>query len=286
MDLLSKANWVYIGVILAVGALLWLAAGRLARALKRRLIVDEVDTEGEKRATTLIRMLRLLFAWVLAVVVLMLVLSELDVTIAPLLGLAGVASIAAGLGAQTLAKDFLRGFVLLADNQIRVGDLVEIAGKSGRIEQINLRTVTLRSYDGAIHFIPAGEIQVVTNRSHGHAYAVLDVGIAEDVEVDRAVQAMREAAAALQAEPGYAKRILAPIEVAGIERWGDDAVLLRARIRTQPGQNDPVRRELLRRIKQRFEHDGIRSPTQRLAVRLDRSPSGSRGGGASTPRDP
>ena len=135
----------------------------------------------------------------------MLVLSELGISIAPVLATAGVAGIAIAFGAQSLIKDYFTGFFLLVEDQIRQGDVVEIAGKSGEVEEVTLRYVRLRDGDGYVHFVPNGEIKVVSNRTRTHAYANIDVGVPDDANVEAIFQAMREVGAGLQADPKFGR---------------------------------------------------------------------------------
>jgi small conductance mechanosensitive channel len=256
---MGGVDWLRILLILAVGFVGWRLIGRLARLAGQRFRVGAIDTEEEKRAATLVRVVRQLLGTVLVLVVLMLVLSEFGVSITPLLGAAGVAGIAFGLGAQTLAKDFIRGFGLLFDNQVRVGDRVELAGCTGTVEAVGLRTITLRSYDGAVHFVPASEIRIVTNRSYGHVYALLEVGVAAGSDVDRALAILRDSGEALRDDPLQADALQGEVEVDGVHRWTADTVFLRARLRTRPGQDRAVLREWRRLALARLAEAGIPS---------------------------
>jgi small conductance mechanosensitive channel len=246
-------------LILAVGVVVWYLIDRVARRVGDRLRVGEVDTEAEKRAATLVRVVRQLLGNLLMVIVLLLVLSEMGVSIQPLLGAAGVAGIAFGLGAQTIAKDIIRGFSLLFDDQVRVGDQVEIAGCAGTVEALGLRTITLRSQDGTVYFVPSSEVRTVTNRSYGHVYALLEVGISAGSDIDRALEILRATGAALRADPVQAQSLLGEVEVYGVHRWSVDTVYLRARIRTRPGLHRAVLREWRRLALEALETAGITS---------------------------
>jgi small conductance mechanosensitive channel len=183
--------------------------------------------------------------------------------------------VAVGLAAQGIARDFIRGLSLLIDNQIRVGDSVEIAGKAGVVEEVTMRTVTLRDYEGTVHFIPMGDVHIVTNRSYGYSYALLDVGIGYDADVDQAMQAIREVAADLAADPAFRGLALEPIEIAGVDRWADSSLVIRARIKVPPGNAAVVRREMLRRLKKRFDAEGIAIPYPHMTLVTPPRPGGS-----------
>jgi moderate conductance mechanosensitive channel len=190
----------------------------------------------------------------------MLVLSELGISIAPVLATAGVAGIAIAFGAQSLIKDYFNGFFLLIEDQIRQGDVVEIAAKSGEVEEVTLRYVRLRDADGYVHYVPNGEIKLVTNRTRGFGQAVMDAVIKSSQKVEDAFQAMREVGAELRQDPDFAAHILGDVEISGIERWEHVGVFLRCRMKVLPAEQLRVRAEFMRRLKTAFEQRGIQSP--------------------------
>src|SRR5436305_8615071 len=181
-----------IGLVLLIAWLLEAIAARLMRLfrlyMERRIAApDEVP-----RIETLARVFRYAAAVLIAVVAGSLVLGELGISVAPILATAGVAGVGIGFGAQSLVKDYFTGFFLLLEDQIRQGDVVEIAGKSGLVEEVTLRYVRLRDFDGHVHFVPNGEIKVVSNRTRGFAQAAVDVGVGYGVDIDLALGVMRE----------------------------------------------------------------------------------------------
>jgi small conductance mechanosensitive channel len=207
-------------------------------------------------------------AVVVSALALMLVLAEVGISLAPILGAAGVVGVAVGFGAQSLVKDFFSGFFLLLENQIRVGDVVTVGGHSGLVEEITLRYVRLRDYDGNVHFVPNGRIEDVVNMSRGFAYAVMDIGVAYRENVDRVSALMREVAAALRADPAFTGRILEEFELAGVERWEASAVVIRGRFRVAPLAQWDVRREYLRRLKAAFDAAGVEIPFPQRTLHL------------------
>jgi small conductance mechanosensitive channel len=266
MESIATADWTRILGVVALGAAAWFGVRVLLRVVRAALITRVKDAEDEKRITTVVRAIKYIASVVLIAVVVMLILSNFGISIAPLLGAAGVAGVAVGLAAQGIARDFIRGLSLLIDNQIRVGDSVEIAGKAGVVEEVTMRTVTLRDYEGTVHFIPMGDVHIVTNRSYGYSYALLDVGIGYDADVDQAMRVLREVAEELRAEPEFAKLVLEPIEIAGVDRWADSSVVIKSRIKVPPGLAAVVRREMLRRLKIRFDRDGIAIPYPHMTL--------------------
>ena len=255
-------------VVIILG-LSWLAM-RLSRKLIMRLRLhlqqDLDDHEQVKRLGTLGRVFRYVATVIITLTGGMLVLSAVGISIAPILATAGVLGIAVGFGAQSLVKDYFNGFFLLLEDQIRQGDVVEVAGKGGLVEEITLRYIRLRDYEGSVHTIPNGIIDTVTNRSRGFAYAVIDIGVAYRENVDEVYTVMRAVAAELRADPELAEKIVEDIEIAGVDQWGDSAVVIRCRFKVKPLEQWGVRRAYLYRLKKAFDAAGIEIPYPHLTV--------------------
>ena len=255
--------------IVAIVVLAWIlqvVAARLIRIFRgymsRRTGGDEVA-----RIETLARVFRNAAVIVIFLVAGTLVLGELGISVAPILATAGVAGVAIGFGAQSLIKDFLGGFFLLLDDQVRQGDVVEVAGLSGLVEEVTLRYVRLRNFEGHVHFVPNGEIKTVTNRTRGFAHAVIDAGIAYRENPDEGFALMADVARAMRADAAWKDLLPEDLEVIGVEKWADSAVVLRARLRVVPPiQQWNVRREFLKRLKRAFDQHGIEIPFPHLTV--------------------
>jgi small conductance mechanosensitive channel len=268
--------WQQLGGVATSGAriviillLAWIAVHllhRAIRAFRMRIASHFDDREAAKRAETLGRVFRYMASVVVWLIATMLVLSEIGVSVAPILGAAGVAGLAIGFGAQSLVKDYFTGFFLLLENQIRQGDVIKLGDHAGLVEEVTLRYVQLRDYDGNVHFIPNGTIVNVVNMSRGFAQAVMDIGVAYKEDLDSVMQVMRTVAEELRADPEYSPRILDKFELAGVERWDDSAVVIRCRFRVMPLEQWGVRREYLRRLKNAFDKAGIEIPFPHLTV--------------------
>lgn len=252
--------------IVLVAAIAVVVSQRGIRALRIRIATRFDDREAIKRAETLGRVFRYIAAVVISLVAGMLVLAELGVSVAPILGAAGVVGLAVGFGAQSLVKDYFTGFFILLENQIRQGDVVRLGDHSGLVEEVTLRYVQLRDYDGNVHFVPNSMISSVVNMSRGHAQAVVDVGVGYGEDLDHVMDVMRKVGTELRADPEHAHRILDDLEMAGVERWADSAVIIRARFRVAPLEQWTVRRDYLRRLKQAFDAHGIEIPFPQLRV--------------------
>jgi moderate conductance mechanosensitive channel len=248
-------------------------AARLIRLFRsymnRRTGPDEIT-----RVETLARVFRNAATIIIFIVAGTLVLDTLGLSIAPILATAGVAGLAIGFGAQSLIKDYFTGFFLLLEDQVREGDVVEIAGKSGLVEEVTLRYVRLRDGDGYVHFVPNGEIKLVSNRTRGFARAVVDVGVGYGVDIDQAFAVMREVAQSMRADGKWKNRIADDLEILGVDKLDNSAVVLRVQLRVVPAiERDNVKREYLKRIKKAFDERGIELPFPQLMVHTASQPS-------------
>jgi small-conductance mechanosensitive channel len=260
----NAVDWIQAGsriaAILVVSFLLIVIARRLISGLEKFTATHAHDVEARKRAATVSNVLRKLASFFIIGIATLAIFNTLGISILPFLATAGVAGIAIAFGAQSLVKDFFRGFFLLAENQIRQGDVVEIAGKSGLVEDLTLRYVQLRDYEGNVHYVPNGEIGVVTSASRTFAYAVIDVTIALDQDIAPVIDLMRETGKQLRASPEFKATILEEIDIAGIETWNDRGITLRGRFKVQALEQSNVKREYLMRLKHAFDKADIRQP--------------------------
>lgn len=234
--------------------------------LRNHLTKGMDDREAVKRAETLGRVIRYLISVVVTLVGTMLVLSEMGISLAPILGAAGVVGLAVGFGAQSLVRDYFSGFFMLLENQIRQGDVVTLAGQTGTVEEITLRYVQLRDYAGNVYFIPNGQITLVINMTRGFGNAVIEVGVAYREDVDQVMAVMQRVAAELRQDPEFGPRILQDLEMAGVNDWAASAVMIRARLRCQAQEQFGVRREYLKRLKKAFDAEGIEIPFPHMTV--------------------
>lgn len=244
--------WMRVAGVLLIGVFAWLVLSRAMHAFREALVERSQNDEHDKRIDTVMRAFRHLLGILLFAVVLMLVFSELGLSIAPLLGTAGVAGIALGLASQGIAKDFLAGVTLLMDNQLRVGDDVEIVGKRGIVESLTIRTVRLRDWDGTVHFVRTGDVGTVTNRSLGYSYAVLEVEIPKGGDAVAVSHAILDAAMEIAGDPALAASVLGTIEIPGVERRPDGTLLIRARQKVKPQVQEAVRRRLRASVDERL----------------------------------
>lgn len=216
--------------------------------------------ERKKRAETLIGIVRkasLIAVWIL---VGMLLLTQVGVNIAPLIAGAGILGLAVGFGAQELVRDVITGFFILLENQVRKGDVAIINGTGGLVESIGLRTISLRDLSGVVHIFQNGKISSLSNMTKEWSAMVFDIGVAYKEDTDEVVGVMREVAANLASDPEFSRKILEPIEIFGVDSFGDNAVVIKARLKTVPIEQWAVGREYRRRLKRAFDEKRIEIP--------------------------
>jgi moderate conductance mechanosensitive channel len=224
--------------------------------------------ERRKRAQTIASLARRVLTGLIWATALLIVLRELHVDITPVLAGAGILGLAVGFGAQTLVRDIISGFFLIVEDQVRVGDVAVVNGTGGLVEQINLRTIVLRDFEGAVHMFPNGEIKTLANRTKDFAFYVIDLPIEYGANPESVAAVVREAGASLQADPKFAPSILEPVEIVGVDAFQDSAVILKLRIKTIPLKQWEVGRELRRRIKMLMDRDGLRIPFPQRQVHV------------------
>jgi len=262
--------------VLLILVIMWLAI-KAARILSDKILkryVKGQDAEQAKRGDTLSDVLSGLLTVTIIGLAIIMIMGELDIPIAPVLTTAGVAGVALGFGAQHLVRDIISGFFILLDNQIRVGDVVDIAGKGGLVEKINLRLTVLRDLAGNVHYVRNGEIGVITNMTRDYSRYVFDVGVAYREDVDQVIQVIREVDEDMRRDPTYQNLILEPIEVLGLDQFGDSAVIIKARTKTKPIQQWTVGREFNRRLKKRFDELDIEIPFPHVTLYMGQDKQG------------
>jgi len=200
------------------------------------------------------------------------ILPLLGINMGPLLASAGIAGVAIGFGAQTLVKDFINGFFLLVENQYDIGDVIRIAGVQGSVEAMTLRRTVLRDADGTVHNVPSSQITVVSNMTRDWTQLALHISVAYNTHSDLVMKVLNEIGTEIAADPNFSDKIVAPPQVPGIEKVSGDEVDYLMLIKTRPGQQDIIRRELRRRIKACFEKNNIQPGNPNRVYVMDSKP--------------
>ena len=224
------------------------------------------DRDAITRVNTLGRVFRYIASVTIYLIAFMLILSELKINIAPILGAAGIVGIAIGFGAQSLVKDYVGGLFILIEDQIRQGDTVKIEGYEGTVEEITLRYVRLRDYDGFVHFIPNGQIRMVTNMGRDFSYATFDITLGYEINLDKVIKLMQEVSQKLRKSSTYKTKVLSDIEISGIDRLNESNLVVKARIMTQVMEHANIKREYLRLMKLAFQKAKIKPPYTQVII--------------------
>ena len=267
------------GVKIILTVILTLIALKVAKGLSNRFIAlalkkGEEDQEFQKRTQTLGSILRYAVSITILIVGIMIILKEVGIAIGPLLAAAGIVGLAVGFGAQSLVKDVITGFFILLEDQIRVGDVVHVAGKAGIVEKINLRTTMLRDLAGNAHYVPNGTIDTVTNMTKEYSRYVFEVGVAYREDVDEVIEVMKEVDEDLRNDPGYKDDILEPLEVFGLDQFADSALIIKARTTTKPIKQWAIGREFNRRLKKKFDEKNIEIPFPHITLYMGQDKQG------------
>lgn len=239
-----------------------------------KLKKEKEDLEVQKRAHTLRSIIRSLLFIVILIISFMTILGELGVDIGPLLAAAGVVGLAVGFGAQELIKDLIGGFFILLEDQIRVNDVVVIAGTGGLVEKITLRMLVLRDLAGNVHYIRNGSINMVTNMTKEYSRYVFDIGVAYREDTDEVVDVIKEIDEEMRRDSQFKNDILEPIEILGVDKFADSAVIIKARTKTKPIRQWAVGREFNRRLKKRFDELDIEIPFPHTTLYMGQDKNG------------
>lgn len=273
LDWLLKSG-VHILFILALTLILLKVSKILSKRLINLVVRQKEDVEFHKRTQTLVSIVWHAASLGILLVAAMMILKEFGVEIGPLLAAAGIAGLAVGFGAQSLVKDVISGFFILLEDQIRVGDVVQIAGKSGLVEKISLKTTILRDLSGNVHYVPNGQIDVVTNMTKEFSRYVFDIGVAYREDVDEVMAVIKEVDEELRNDPDFKDDILEPIEIMGLDQFANSAVIIKARTTTKPLQQWRIGREFNRRLKKKFDEKNIQIPFPHLTLYMGEDKKG------------
>lgn len=236
-------------------------------AMKRAKNLDDIAKgEFEKRVETLSGIVKKILDVVIWVIVSMIILKKFGVNVAPLLTGAGIVGVALGFGSQALVRDFLSGFFILIENQIRTGDVAVINGTGGLIEQIGLRTIIMRDLEGTVHVFQNGKIDSLANKTKQWSATVFEIGIAYKEDIDTVIKVMEKVGHVLRDDEDFKNKIIEDLEVFGVEKFDDSAVVIKARLKTKPILQWEVGREYRKRLKSAFDKAGIEIPFPQTTV--------------------
>ncbi len=262
------------GSIILVSFLIWELVGTLVENY-----LDAVDDTGKRikrsgRTRTLLPLLQTFLFLVILITVTLTTLSTLGVDVTPVLAAAGVVGIAIGFGSQKLVQDVITGLFILFQDTIAVSDVVEVAGHTGTVERISVRTIELRDVSGRVHTVPFSEVTTITNHTKEFSFAELNIGVAYREDTDEVTEVIKQVGAELELDPAHAANIIEPIQVFGVDELADSAVIIKARIKTKPLTQWSVKRGFNRLLKYRFDELGIEMPFPHQTVYFGEDKSG------------
>jgi len=227
--------------------------------------LSATDKEGTQkargqRAHTLLPLARNTLRIVIGVVALLMILTEIGIDVTPILAGVGVIGLAIGFGAQTLVKDVITGIFILLENSLAVGDVVSVGGSSGVVETISIRSIRLRDIQGSVHTVPYSSASTLTNMTKEYSHYLVEASVAYRENYDEVAEILREVGEDLRADAEFGADILEPIDIMGLDRFEDSAVIVRARLKTTAGKQWGIGREYNRRLKSAFDARGIEMP--------------------------
>jgi small conductance mechanosensitive channel len=250
-------------IIAAAYVIYYIAQRVITKIVKVSVTADYHQSEvaERKREETLIQIFTWCMRVILILIVIMLILNEVGLSVGPLLAGAGILGLAVGFGGQYLIRDFFTGFFMIIENQYRIGDAVSLDQTSGVVENISLRMTTLRDLDGTVHFVPHGDIKRVANLSMDFARINLNVRVAYQTHLEKAIEVINTTGMELAADPLWKDLIIKPPQFLRVEDFLDTGVVLKILGETIALKQWEVTGELRKRIKVSFEKEGIEMPT-------------------------
>jgi small conductance mechanosensitive channel len=251
----------------------FLIKGFQMKAEKRLMQSGTTEIEIKKRLDTLGTIFQKISYTTIGVIAAIMIIDELGFDIKAMLAGVGIVGLAVGFGAQNLVRDVISGLFIIFENRIRVGDVAIINGTGGNVEQVNLRTIVLRSGDGTIHVFPNGAITSLSNMTHEYSYYVFDIGIEYKEDVDHVIETLKKVGESMLVDDRYRNFILEPLEVFGLDRFGASEVIIKARIKTVPIKQWDIGREMNRRIKLAFDKEGIEIPFPHQSINFGENSS-------------
>jgi len=274
----NASNWLLTsGLQIVLILILMVVALKFIHTITKRLsekLSKTKDDEFKKRADTLSSIIRYLVSIGIIIIVAIMILGELGVEIGPILAAAGIIGLAVGFGAQHLVQDIISGFFILLEDQIRVGDVVQIADKGGLVEKITLRMIILRDAAGNVHYVRNGQINVITNMIKEYSRYVFEVGVAYREDIDEVIEVIKEVDEALRSDPEYKDDILESIEIMGLDKFADSALIIKARTKTKPIKQWRVGRAFNRLLKKKFDERNIEIPFPHVTLYMGQDKQG------------
>lgn len=225
-------------------------------------IAQKADShEAKKQVVTIFALIRNVIFFIWTTLFTLAFLGKIGIDVQPFLATAGVAGLAVGFASKRFIEDLIQGLIIISSGQIRIGDYVEIAGKSGTVEKIDIKMVTLRSIEGNVHYIRNGLIEIITNYTRDYSVAMLDIGVGYDENPDNVINVLKDIFNnQLKQNPNMKAKIISDIEILGLNELASSSIIIRCLIKTLPKEQWAVQREFNKLILQRFKEENIEIP--------------------------
>ena len=250
-----------IALVIVAGLGLVRLSNATVLSLLRPRILDRVGSrEAGRKLQTLAPLAQTSVKLLVVLVGFLLILQLVGVETGPLLAGVGIFGLAVGFAAQSLIKDIINGLFILTEGSVGAGDVVDVGGVTGVVEKVTLRSVRIRDLGGNVHFVPNSTIEHVENMTKDYSRYLLDVGVGYREDTDEVVAVMKEVDESMRQDPQFRREMLEPIEILGVDRFEDSAVIVRGRLKTRPSQQWRIGREYNRRLKKAFDERGIEIP--------------------------
>lgn len=229
--------------------------------IKMHVLKKAVTVEAKKQLLTIFELIRNIVYFLLTTIFVLAFLGKIGIDVRPFLATAGVAGLAIGFASKRFIEDLIQGLIIISSGQVRIGDYVQIAGLEGTVEKIDMKMVTLRSSNGNVHFIRNGLIEIITNFTRDYSVALMDLGVSYDENPDRVMDVLKDIFYnQLMKNPEMEKRIISDIDVQGLTKFDDSAIIIRTVIRTRTKEQWAVQREFNKLILQKFKEENIEIP--------------------------
>jgi small conductance mechanosensitive channel len=246
----------------------------IIRAVRLTVVRDEnMSEEAEvKREETLIHIFKNALRIIMIILAILMILQEAGLKIGPILAGAGIVGVAVGFGGQYLIKDIITGLFMIIENQYRIGDIVNIDGTSGVVQDITMRKTTLRDLDGTVHHINHGSITLVSNLSKDFARVNFNIGISYDTDLDHLIKVIDRTGMELAEDPGFKDNIISPPRFLRVEEFADSAIVVKILGDTRPLKQWEVAGEMKKRLKIAFDREGIEIPFPQTVIHKAKEP--------------
>lgn len=250
--------------IVAVQILFFFAMIKIANFLIERFAIRikkfNDDMEFIKQVNTTKHIIESIVDTIIAIFGIIYILNKLGIDIRPILTAAGILGVAVGFGAKRFVEDVITGMVIILEGQIRVGDVVEIAGRVGTVEKVDIKLVVLRDMSGNVHYIRNGMIDIVTNMTRDYSYYLFNIGVSYKENLDRVIETLKELDKDFRANSECKDHIFADLEILGVDELKESTVIIKARYRTRPRYQWQIGREFNKAYKNKFDELGIEIP--------------------------